>query len=83
MRKHTCTSTVKHLNVSAKSLKKGDHFQVGTRVYTVKSNIKDDDGKRIIVLQWGTKKEKDSVLLNVPKDLIFKVRNYTHENYTK
>ena len=81
MRKHTCTNVRKTYRVTAKSLKKGDHIAVGTRTYTVKSNVKNDFGKRVITLQWGTRNEEDEVMYIVPKDVEFHVHQQKHVSH--
>lgn len=78
MRKQTCTNIRKTFEVSAKSLKKGDLIWLGKRSYTVKSNTKNDYGKRVIELKWGSKKEKDSAILIVPRDVTFAVNQHEH-----
>lgn len=61
--------------VKAKSLKKGDSIWIAKRVYTVKSNEKNDLGKRVITLQWGSRNEKDEVTLVIRGKALFSVRN--------
>ena len=80
MRNRTPSSVtvMERYEINAKSLKKGDSIQVGTHTYTVKSNVKNDYGQRVLTCRWGTRKEKDEVMLIVPKNVTFNVRRSTH-----
>lgn len=71
----TTTFTYK---VSAKNLRKGDNIWIGDRVYKVQRNLKSEDGKRVLDLTWGSKKEKDSATLTIRGSVSFTVRDAKH-----
>lgn len=80
-RTHKSTTRIESYEVKAKSLRKGDTIWLGKRSYTVKSNRKNDLGKRVIELRWGTRKEKDAATLVVPGKSLFGVRKSTYTRH--
>ena len=77
-RRPSTISTTSTYKVPAKDLRKGDNIWIGDRVYTVKTNEKNDFGQRAIHLTWGSRKKKDSATLVVRGRVTFNVKKVSY-----